>query len=489
MSDPGFVGPSYVAASGTQDTQETINWYCEVDSTKNPGAKQMGFAPERGVIALYPTPGLLLKSTTLNAGEVRGLYTITGGGTMMAVATNQLYTVNSAFVATAVGTLSSAAGQVSMIDNGASVYVVDGANRYTYNITSGAFATIAASDGAFTGGDKCGIVDDFIFYNDPASREWGCTNALSTVSGGSNFASIIGSPNNIVTLFNANREVMLLGETYSEWNINVGTFPFPFQVIPGTSMQEGCLAKYSPARLGGSFAFLAKNDRGQCIVDLMVGYTPKRISNYAMESAMANYATVSDAIGMSYQQAGHEFYILTFPTADVTWVYDLTSDMWHKRAWMDNNGVLHRHRANCCALFQGQVIVGDWQNGNLYQFSQGTYTDNGQPIKSLRRAKHTTADLKRIFFNSLQLQFQPGVGAPGSALGSNPQAALRWSDDGGFTWSNEHWQSLGKIGAYKNRALWRQLGQARDRIFEVSITDPVYRVLVSAEMDATAGAH
>ncbi len=139
-------------------------------------------------------------------------------------------------------------------------------------------------------------------------------------------------------------------------------------------------------------------------------------------------------------------------------------------------------------LLGGQVIVGDYQNGIIYAFSQTNYTDNGDTIACIRRCRHLTEDLARVYFSDLQIQFQPGVGLV-TGQGSNPQAILRFSDDGGFTWSNDRYVYLGRMGAYKNRAIWRQLGQARDRIFEVVVTDPVYRVVVSANLNATAGAY
>jgi hypothetical protein len=64
---------------------------------------------------------------------------------------------------------------------------------------------------------------------------------------------------------------------------------------------------------------------------------------------------------------------------------------------------------------------------------------------------------------------------------------LRWSDDGGSTWSKEHWTTIGALGKYQNRAIWRRLGQARDRVFEVVVTDPVKAVIVSANLKATGG--
>jgi hypothetical protein len=70
-------------------------------------------------------------------------------------------------------------------------------------------------------------------------------------------------------------------------------------------------------------------------------------------------------------------------------------------------------------------------------------------------------------------------------LGSDPQVMLRWSDDGGHTWSNEHWSPLGKIGVYQQRVFWRRLGMTlklRDRVYELSGTDPVKIAIMGAEL-------
>ena len=121
-------------------------------------------------------------------------------------------------------------------------------------------------------------------------------------------------------------------------------------------------------------------------------------------------------------------------------------------------------------------------------------TDNGKAIRRLRRAPHIVTDLQRQYFEELQIQFQPGVGLNGNptplnegVVGSDPQAMLRWSNDGGSTWSNEHWVTIGKIGKYKNRAIWRRLGWSRDKVFEVVITDPVFPAIISANLKATEG--
>ncbi len=488
MPDFDFVGASYVAASITQDDQELINWYCEIDPTKFAGAKATGVGAERGVVALYPTPGLETIAE-LNVAEVRGAHTLPGGDLMLVVCGDTLWSVNTNYVASNVGTLSSAGGQVYITDNGVSAYLTDGLTRYYYTWGTNTFSAIA--DGGFTGANVCDEVDNFIIYNRPNTNQWGCTDVGSIVSGALNFGSKIGSSDNIAFVAADHRQVLVVGEFYSERWINTGAFPFPFSIIPGSSMQHGCGAINSFSRLGEGVAFLAQDTRGNATV-VMWGATlpaPQRISTFAVENAIQNYAVTSDAIGYTYTQSGHEFYVLTFPTADVTWCYDLATQLWHKRAWRDpETGVYHRHRSNCAAAFNGQIIVGDFENGKLYALSQSVYTDDGDPLPCLRRCRHLTSDLNRQFFHSLQIQFQPGVGLQ-TGQGSDPEFILRWSNDGGFTWGNDHLVKIGKVGKYRHRAIKRRLGSARDRIYEVVVTDPVYRVIVSANLNASSGSN
>jgi hypothetical protein len=340
------------------------------------------------------------------------------------------------------------------------------------------------------------------------------------------FASKDGSPDNLVSLIVDHREVYLLGENSSEVWIDVGAVPFPFQRIPGTSTQHGIASVFSLTRVGNSFAYVSRNLRGQAQIMKMDGYLPKRISNHAVENTLVNQY-IDDAIAWTYQLEGHECYVVTFPTLDLTWVYDDTTDMWHKWLYVDNANVFHRHRGNCCALFQGLVIVGDYENGKLYELDNNVYTDDGHEIRRLRRAPHLVADFQRQYFDELQIQFQPGIGTTGFSIPTAgitiqspytiyadtsliigpldtvilgnvnlinttdtttyPQAMLRWSNDGGSTWSKEYWTAIGGIGRYRNRAIWRRLGTARDRVFEVVVTDPIKAVIISANLKASAG--
>ena len=392
------------------------------------------------------------------------------------------------------------------------------------------WTVLPSTDGAFSGGTSVGTYDNYFVYNHPDTQQFGASDLLSPISNGLSFGSKDGAPDDLVALIIDHREIYLLGETSSEVWVDVGATPFPFQRIPGTSTQHGIAAKYSLARLGNSFAYVSRNIRGQGQIMQMEGYKPNRISTHAVEQSLLNQY-IDDAIAWTYQLEGHECYVVTFPTIGITWCYDMASQMWHKMLSFTNDGGYTRHRGNCGALFQGMFLVGDYENGKIYELDATNYTDDGQTIRRLRRAPHLVADFQREYFDELQIQFQPGVGFTGlsdvtastipgaqylgenyviaptqifvveptqtdiigtssiltSVTTQNPQAMLRWSNDGGSTWSKEYWVSIGAIGRYKNRAIWRRLGTARDRIFEVVVSDPVWAVIVSANLKSSAG--
>ena len=350
------------------------------------------------------------------------------------------------------------------------------------------WTVLPSNDGAFQGGVTVDISDNYFVYNKPDSQVWAASDLLSPITDPLSFASKDGSPDDLVAIIVDRREVYLLGEMSSEAWLDVGSTPFPFQRIQGSSTQQGIAAPFSCARMGNSFAYVSKNNRGEAMVVRMNGYFPERISTHAVENTLVGQ-NVSDAIAWTYQLEGHEVYVVSFPSIGengLTWAFDNTTSLWHKWLYTNNQGQYERHRGNCCCFFNQQVLVGDYENGKLYRVSQSQYTDDGQMVRRVRRCPHITTDLQRQYFAELQIQFQPGVGLE-HGQGENPQAMLRWSDDGGFTWSNENWVSIGAQGQYYTRAMWRRLGWARDRIFEVVITDPIKAVIVSANLKAESG--
>lgn len=357
-----------------------------------------------------------------------------------------------------------------------------GTDSFTVNIP--VFGQI--TDPALLAASRVAFIEGWLVFSQPGTRTF-FTNAnvpYTLLFAGSFYALKDSSTDNLVTLFENNRELWLIGERTSEVWYNAGNQNFPFVRIPSIGPQIGCAATHSITRLGPELVWLARNEQGQNIVVKQVNYEWQRISTHAVDHALASYDVVNDAIGYAYEEDGHWFYVLTFPTADVTWVYDGKSGLWHKRLSYDTAaGMYHRHRSNAYCQVADVRLVGDYQNGNIYQMSRNFYSDNGDPIRCQRRAPHVwkKQNRKRIFHGWLQVEFTPGVGLQ-TGQGNSPQAMLRFSNDGGFTWSNEHWTSIGAAGETKNRAIWRRLGHARDRVYELNYSDPTARDIIGVTL-------
>jgi hypothetical protein len=462
-----FLGGSGHARSVSVNVSRTVNLYAEMD------------AEGKAQIALYGTPGLVQFATT-HAAEVRGLYE--ASGRLFAVVGATFYEVSGAGVATNRGTLTSTSGAVSMADNGLMVAVVDGANGYQFTLATNAFAQIADPD--FPAADRIAFQDGYFIINDSGTGSFFVTSLYGTDVDPLDFASAEGAPDPLISLICDHRELWLFGDESTEVWFNSGAADFPFERINGAFLEMGCGAAHSVAKLDNSVYWLTQDKRGHGQVVRAQGYQPQVVSTKAVEFAIDGYATIADAIAYTYHQEGHAFYVLTFPSANATWCLDVTTGLWHERMYWD--GAENRHRGNCHAFCFGRHLVGDHTNGKIYELDLDAHTDDGAALRAIRRTQHQHAQGKRLFWSSLQIDIEAGVGLV-TGQGSDPQMMLRWSDDGGKTWSSEHWRSMGAIGEYSRRAIWRRLGQSRNRVYEVAITDPVKRVIIDAWADVEAG--
>ena len=466
---------------------------------------------------LNRAPGLKLLNTIGN-GPIRGLWAFSSNdSTAFVVSGTQLYKITTSYVATLLGTVAGT-GPVSMADNGTQLFIAANGPSYIYNNTTNAFGQITDPD--FPGAVTVCYLDGYFVFNEPNSQKLWITALLDGTSiDPLEFASTEGSPDGLVAVAANFREVWAFGTNSIEVWYDTGATDFPLQRIQGAFNELGCAAPYSIAKMDNGLFWLGRDRRGEGIVYRANGYAGQRISTHAVEWQIQQYGDISDAIAYTYQQDGHSFYVLVFPSANTTWVYDAATQAWHERAGF-SDGNFTRHRSNCQMAFNNKIVVGDFENGNIYAFDLDDFSDNGSIQKWLRtwRALPTGQNnLKRTTQHMMQLDCESGVGLNGYVIpeviyletelgdylitendnyliadqetvatqGADPQVMLRWSDDGGHTWSNEHWASMGKIGQYYKRVIWRRLGMTvklRDRVYEVSATDPVKIAIMGAEL-------
>lgn len=303
---------------------------------------------------------------------------------------------------------------------------------------------------------------------------------------------------NVLSMFSDHNELWFWGERQSQPYALTGSTN-TFDIIPGGFIEAGIFAPNSPVRLDNSIFWLGGDERGAGVVWRANGYTPNRVSNHAIEFALQGYLTkygsigLSNAVGYSYQDQGHGFYVLYFPTPSTTWVYDVATGMWHQRGyWSAATGQFTAHRSQNHTFNFGKHLVGDWSSGKVYNMNISLYDDAGNPIRRVRRARHASSDQSWVMHKVLQIYAETGVGpqpplTDGAGNPRDPMINLRWSNDGGFTWSSEQSLGMGQAGQYGKRIMLRRLGRARSRVYEVSGSDPVPYRLIGAYLDISAG--
>ena len=444
---------------------------------------------------LLGRPGLTAPLCTIGTGPVRGMFS-SNNGLLYVVSGNGLYSVNTSWASTFIGTIGSLTGPVSIIESPTQILVVDGTGGWCWNFQTSTFSQVIPNAQTSDTNPNTAIYQDgFGIVNSGGTNQiyQSNYNDLSTFAqaiggGGStaNNAYVQSNPKNVLAMYDLNQEAWIFKKDATEIWINQGNAGFAFVQLQGVHLPVGILAPASIARVGDSILWLGASDTGEDLVYQSEGYHYKNITTPYIAAQIASYPVDTDAIAYSYQMEGHFFYVITFPTQGVTWAYDATTGKWTQRAvW--NNGSYQREIPNCHALYSGTHAVGDYQNGNIYALSNGVYTDNGLPIRWQRSWDAIPESLpkKSISFDSMQIMLETGITVP---VGTNPQIDLRFSDDGGYTWNGPFQMPAGQTGYTTWRAIQNRLGstsltRGMERVWEISGNDPYSVKITGAEWE------
>lgn len=463
MKIPFALHSSELVTKG-QSSERAVNCYAEraPEDAKTP-------------LTLLGTPGLKLFGT-IGTGPIRAMYVM--GGVGYIVSGTELYSINSSGTGTLIGALTVASDyqMASNLANPQQLFIRAGTAGWTYNGTT--LAEI--SDGDFPGASWVTYSDTYFLYGDPTTRgRFGISASLDGTSYAAlDFATAEAAPDALVTGIVDHRELWLMGEESIEVWWDSGNADFPFERTPQAYMERGILAKKSVAKDDNTVFWLGDDS----MVYRAIEYTPTVISTHAVTTAIEKYTDLSLAEAFFYTQGGHKFYVLNFPEG--TWVFDTSTDLWHERQSFD----LPRWRVNTYMSVYGKTLGGDFLNGKVYELDPDTYTEDGDILLRTIISPVLDAESLRTTMQRLYLDFDAGVGLT-TGQGSDPEVMLQWSDDGGKTYSNEHWRSIGKIGKHDQRAQWRRMGQfgSKGRIFKLTMSDPVRFGLIGADAAVTPG--
>lgn len=442
---------------------------------------------------LYPRPGLLrryLKGTPTGSavpgGPFRGIIhqdTATWGGVG-----ELLYGVQAQRVCLGVTTdrwlsnqydpptVLSLVGPVQFGSLGLQTIFVDGITGYV-----AANGTTMSQEGVttFPDGAKsiCTIAQRFV-VDDPSNAgrfRWsGVSDAFSWSS--TDFATAESNPDPLSSVFSARGELLLFGSKSIEFWRPTGDSAV-FAQVGGSGVDWGLAYFDTVRKLADNVMFVGRsnNAAGNPQVCLLNGYQVEPVSTPDIDyDIISEVARGANPVATPVTVGGHAWYVLNLK--NTSYVYDITTRSWDE--WRTDGA---RWAGQYATSFNKIGLVTDYRDGRVYELDQDTYTDDGTYITREVQTRHLYHDLDRLTVDEICLDIEVGVGVA-SGQGSDPQVMLQVSRDGGHTWGNEMWASIGPLGNYATRVSWMRLGRARDFVFRFKVSDPVKVVMIGASM-------
>ena len=437
------------------NAQKLINFFIEAQpqDSKNP-------------IVVNNTPGSTL-FVTVGSGPIWGMKVL--NDVLYAVSGAELYSITQAGVTTLIGAINGNA-RCSMEHNGTQLIIVNGARGYIYE--AGTLTQILdASFTQFTVTRAVFLETRFLFFG-VGTRTFFCSNSFDGLNYDALFFALsVTDPEDIISIIADHGEVWLFGKKGTEiWVYNRQEADFPYSKIDGSFVEKGCAAVHTPQKIDNSFFWLGSD----LVIYRADGYKPTRISTHAIEHKIKGYARVDNAYANTFSEQGHYFYEITFPGI-ATWRYDASTGLWHQ-GQEGNSGQYH---ASCYEFFNDANITGDYRNGNIYTLDMSVYTDNGGVIYRTASTPHIHSGRLRASMDRLEIDIASGEGLT-VGQGADPQLMMQYSDDGGRTWSAERWANMGRIGEYTRRVRFQQLGMFYQRMFQITLSDPIKPVIIDS---------
>jgi hypothetical protein len=466
MTKINFLTEYYKNRASDQHSGRLLNLYLEED-------KANGKYP---VIA-FPTPGL----STFNSGSgsvVRG--GIEHKGVAYFVVDNTFYSYASDGTRTSKGTLSTSTGNLpKMVSISNQIGFVDGSKIYIYNTDTNTFTTVSDADAPANPISITAQDGFFLVVGSNSIAVYGSDIADGTSYNALSFLNKNGS--DYVSAVVSNKElVYVLGTKTSDTWYNSGAATFSFEPVGlGGFFNYGCAAVKSVSRGMDTVIFLAQCPTGGYEVVMMEQYNPKVVSNRAINYQLSQLTTVSDAIGYCYKKSGHEFYVLTFPTDAVTFMYDMTTGIWSElQSYVSSTYT--RHLSNCHVFCYGKNLVGAYNSGKIYYLDDSVYQDDGSQIKRQIITPPGYASGKKVFCDRLQVDMQTNVG-------SSLTVTLNVSKDSGQTYPTTYTNTIPSAGG---RMYWNRLGMTQDAfVFDLSTTVNAKVCILGAQAEIRTGIH
>lgn len=453
----GLVGGSYQDYSLPFNAERSVNLYPVFDKNG------------KEVAALYGTPGLSL-FTTAGTGYCRGSFASANGRGFI-ISGSILYEIDSVGNITNRGSLLQNTGNVTIAENPFELAICDGSNLYILNYATNVFGKVTDVDLPTSG--TVAFIDGYFIVNKVDTGSF----YISGLNDGTSwdaldFATAESSPDPLKRVYNALGQLWLFGSITTEIWTNTGSSVFPFQKISGGKLEVGIMSPYAIVTVDNAIIWLGQDDNGGFLVYKTTSVVPSVISPEPINMRFAEATNPEEIVAFIYQEQAHTFVVFTGGGLETSLVYDVDTEIWHERAYLNQDGDFELHLANCCMSIFNKILVGSRRDGKIYEMSMSFYDDDGDALLRERVYTHLFDENKRVRYNNLNIGFETGVGLQ-TGQGQNPIVALQLSKDGARTWSTTYTTSIGAVGDYRTQVNFRRLGVAQQMTFKIRISDPV----------------
>ncbi len=457
-----LIGPTYTNRSLPVNAQVTRGFYAEINSQ---GGE---------IVSLHPFPGLKAFATGVGASRGAGrlsnnLYVVMG---------NSLNKVGSTGVVTSIGTIDGSGRCVLAEDQSGNLIIATGEGKpYLYDgstLTQGSDIDLPTASTVTYINRRVvydGVGGDISFsdLSDPLS-----VNSLNVIIAES-------KPDDMLAVYAYKQQLLAFGERSIQPMYNSGTGNPPYSFIVNATHEIGLGATHSIASNNNHLYFLGSD----LIVYKMSGLSLLPIGNPSIGQAIENYSDVTDAFGICFAIDNMNFYMLSFPSGNETWLFNETAGMWTNLAFGTDGS---HHLIASYEKIYNKHLVTDRRNGNVYELDFNTFTDNGETIQRQRDTISVNGGTfgkpgSTVFMNWIRLEIESGT----SLVTEESAIIMQYSDDNGRSWSSERWQYIGAQGEYRHKLVWYGLGMFKNRMFRFRMSDPIKWVLIKLSGDIELG--
>ena len=446
--------------------QECVNFY--------PNIAQ---APALNQETLFGTAGLE---------EVANANTLTGNrgahemnGVPYFVMNNRLFSMAADFSLTFHGEIDGTV-RVSMADNGTQLLIlVPNGNGYIYNHVTDTFAQITDTDFTANGNPQLVVYIDGYFCLTTDSKKF----IVSALNDGLSynaldFGTAESDPDKIVAPVVFKNQLFIGGSQTIVPFQNIGGGDFPFQRT-GLFLQKGIVSPFSIQTLQDTFVFIGAGQNESPAIWTLQGNDVAKISTTAIDKELSalTEAQVASIYSWGYAEKGAYFVGFSLPSG--AFVYDIITKRWHERKSVID-GTLGGYRVTALVRAYNDIWAGDLVDGRIGNLSPDVFDEYGTEIRRSIVTQPFQSNMESFVVPEIELTVESGVG---NAAAPDPQIGMARSRNS-KTWSDTRYRSIGKIGEYNHRAIWRRNGRAaRFELFRFTISDPVKPVIIQLTAD------